>query len=469
MSYKDGIPLLTTFEDEVDDPDDYMLRSVVPKKFCRRRNILLGIVLSLAFVLVVGVAVSVSLGVTLKPGGRPSEGGHGTSETSGSGEGEESSNIIMSMTMPPLPSVDISPLPDTAVETYTFTTATPTSSVLVAPSASEGGSSIVPSGMSSATPTSSSSSTSNPPTMPTPSSTTTAPSTPAPSSKSSIVVLTSASIAVNDTASQAPPTMSPNPSPSPSPLPPTEPPCSNDTQICPSLMDSRMYEFKVLENGLRVVLISDPLTDQEGASVNVAAGSFNDPSNLTGLAHFCEHMLFLGTDKYPEKNMYSNFISTHGGYDNAYTSTQETNYHFRVNAGSLRQPLDMLANFFISPLFTRNSTYSEMFAVSQEHEKNLHSDPWKLWQLLKQVSNPDHPFSQFSTGNFETLNKTGVNDDLQSYYDENYIAKNVSFGNSDKEPRIMDTSQLALAHCNTEWCPLLEGFAVLYVYIGVPI
>jgi insulysin len=175
-----------------------------------------------------------------------------------------------------------------------------------------------------------------------------------------------------------------------------------------------------------VVVISDPLTDLSGASMNVAAGSFNDPSDFEGLAHFCEHMLFLGTVTHPQENLYSNFVSSHGGYDNAYTSTQETNFQFRVNSDYLQTPLDMFAHFFIDPLLSEESTADEMFAVNQEHEKNLHYDPYKLWQLLKEVSNPDHPFHQFSTGNFDTLNKTGVNEQLQEYYHRNYVADNVS-------------------------------------------
>lgn len=55
-----------------------------------------------------------------------------------------------------------------------------------------------------------------------------------------------------------------------------------------------------------------------------------DPWNLPGLAHFCEHMLFLGTDKYPSENEYSKFISSHGGITNAYTATDHTNYHFDI-------------------------------------------------------------------------------------------------------------------------------------------
>lgn len=55
-----------------------------------------------------------------------------------------------------------------------------------------------------------------------------------------------------------------------------------------------------------------------------------DPWDLPGLAHFCEHMLFLGTDKYPSENEYSKFISSHGGITNAYTATDHTNYHFDI-------------------------------------------------------------------------------------------------------------------------------------------
>lgn len=63
---------------------------------------------------------------------------------------------------------------------------------------------------------------------------------------------------------------------------------------------------------------------------NYIVGHLMDPWNLPGLAHFCEHMLFLGTDKYPSENEYSKFISSHGGITNAYTATDHTNYHFDI-------------------------------------------------------------------------------------------------------------------------------------------
>lgn len=62
----------------------------------------------------------------------------------------------------------------------------------------------------------------------------------------------------------------------------------------------------------------------------ICKGSLSDPDELPGLAHFCEHMLFLGTEKYPCENEYNKFLSEHGGGSNAATSSEHTTYYFDV-------------------------------------------------------------------------------------------------------------------------------------------
>jgi hypothetical protein len=202
--------------------------------------------------------------------------------------------------------------------------------------------------------------------------------------------------------------------------------CTIDSQVCPSKLDDRKYRVMTLNNSLRVLLISDPNSNISAAAMDIPAGSFNDPPDYEGLAHFCEHMLFIGTKKYPETNQYSHFLQTHGGRDNAFTSTQNTNYFFNVEADYFSTALDMFAHFFIDPLFSVESVMDEMNAVNAEHQKNLHTDGWKMWQLLKNVSNPLHPFSQFSTGSLETLNKSDVRDRLLHYFNSSYSANTVS-------------------------------------------
>ncbi len=116
--------------------------------------------------------------------------------------------------------------------------------------------------------------------------------------------------------------------------------------------------------------------------MDVHVGHFSDPASLPGLAHFCEHMLFLGTKGYPDENSYSQYLSAHGGeeeagmctsigsefnrptrYDhhqplhttgssNAYTDTEDTVYYFDVDSNFLEGALDRFAWFFKAPLFT---------------------------------------------------------------------------------------------------------------------
>ena len=93
-----------------------------------------------------------------------------------------------------------------------------------------------------------------------------------------------------------------------------------------NLLDDRIYKAITLNNGLRVLLISDSKAVRSAAALDVHVGSFSDPKELPGLAHFCEHMSFLGTKKYPKEDEFSSFLSTHGGNSNAYTDSEDTVY-----------------------------------------------------------------------------------------------------------------------------------------------
>lgn len=200
---------------------------------------------------------------------------------------------------------------------------------------------------------------------------------------------------------------------------------SDDNKVIAPLNDHSSYKVLTLPNQLRVTLVSDPNATSAAAAMDVNAGSFNDPDDIDGLAHFCEHMLFLGTEKYPDKSEYSNFLASHGGYDNAYTSSQHTNYYFGVNLDALEEALDRFAQFFIAPSFNENSTLAEINAVNSEYDKDLNIPGWKSWQLLKNVSNPKHPFSRFNIGSIKTLNISGIRDRLIKYYNTSYSSNQV--------------------------------------------
>jgi insulysin len=186
-------------------------------------------------------------------------------------------------------------------------------------------------------------------------------------------------------------------------------------------LDHREYRRFVLDNGLKVLLVSDPDMNTSAAAMDIGVGSLADPKDRPGLAHFLEHMLFLGTRKYPEEGEYGRFLKSRGGYFNAYTAGDHTNYHFDVHHEAFDGALDRFAQFFIAPLFNPEYTSREIQAVNNEHEKNLLNDDWRQYHLMNTFFDPEHPANHFSTGNAETL-KDVEPATLKAFYERYYSA-----------------------------------------------
>ncbi len=189
--------------------------------------------------------------------------------------------------------------------------------------------------------------------------------------------------------------------------------------------DRSEYRHLVLDNDLRVVLLSDPDLNKSSAAMAIAAGSLMDPADRQGLAHFLEHMLFLGTEKYPGEGEYGNYIRSNGGWSNAYTAGDHTNYHFEINHEAFEGGVDRFAQFFIAPLFTQDFTEREMNAVDSENEKNLEVDSRRIDQVQRDYLRPGHPENHFATGNSLTLE--GIKrEEFIDYYRTHYSANQMA-------------------------------------------
>lgn len=199
--------------------------------------------------------------------------------------------------------------------------------------------------------------------------------------------------------------------------------------------DDRSYRYLRLDNGLRVVLVSDPDGDKAAAALSVAVGSFDNPEDRPGLAHFLEHMLFLGTEKYPEPGAYQEFISAHGGSHNAYTSLERTTYFFDVDAVHLESALDRFAQFFVAPRFDTEYVMREREAVDAEYRLKLQDDARRQGDVLAEVIDPAHPLAKFSVGSRETLadlEGRPVRDELLDFYRHHYSADRMALAVSGK-------------------------------------
>ncbi len=189
----------------------------------------------------------------------------------------------------------------------------------------------------------------------------------------------------------------------------------------PSLAERRISKIR-LKNGLEAILVSDPNARQTAAAMTVNAGSWSEPNAYPGIAHFLEHMLFLGTKKFPNESEYQAYMSEHGGLANAFTANDTTSYLFTVNNDAAEGALDRFSDFFKEPLFNPSGVGRELKAIDQEFNKNIENDDIRELFILKELANPNHPQHRFTAGNSSTLSKVSQ-ETLIDWYKKHYSAE----------------------------------------------
>jgi len=167
----------------------------------------------------------------------------------------------------------------------------------------------------------------------------------------------------------------------------------------------------------------------------VSSGSMSD-DKILGLAHFTEHMLFLGSKKYPNVTFFNDFITSNEGHFNGFTDKDTTAFFYEINREKFEESLDIFLNFFVRPLFKPEYIEKEIFAVNSEYEKNIHSEEKRFDRMFQSLANPYHPFNKFSTGNKQTIKGDFKNDAEKSdliKYELN--TKNIKLINQEKALR----------------------------------
>lgn len=188
--------------------------------------------------------------------------------------------------------------------------------------------------------------------------------------------------------------------------------------------DDREYRVITLPNQIEVMLVSDPSTEKSAASLSVGVGLLQDPMTQQGMAHYLEHMLFLGTEDYPDTKGYSAFMTANGGSQNAYTWLDITNYMFSVNNDAVDEALDRFSDFFKAPMLYPEYTDKEKNAVNAEWSMRREMDFFGQFKLARNLLG-DHPANRFLIGNLESLgDKEGsqLHAETVAFYERYYSA-----------------------------------------------
>ncbi|HLC39082.1 MAG TPA: pitrilysin family protein [Patescibacteria group bacterium] len=185
----------------------------------------------------------------------------------------------------------------------------------------------------------------------------------------------------------------------------------------------KLYQKKIINNGLRLLTIPVKATNVVTVLVLVKAGSRYELDEIAGISHFAEHMFFKGSEKRPSTLAIATAVDAVGGEMNAFTSKEFTGFYIKVSKDYLELALDVLSDLLQAPLFKPKEIEKEKGVIRQEI--NMYEDtPIKYVDDLIEVAlYGDHPLGRLIIGDKKTV--SGLNlEKLKKYLYNLYLAKN---------------------------------------------
>lgn len=181
----------------------------------------------------------------------------------------------------------------------------------------------------------------------------------------------------------------------------------------------------VLSNGMKVLLVEVPKAPVATIQVWYKVGSRNEVMGRAGLSHMLEHMMFKGTNKYPN-GTFSRIIRKNGGIDNAFTSQDFTAYFENLAADRVELALELEADRMQGLLLDAKELQTEREVVKEERRLRNEDDPQgHLVESLFAQAFMSHPYHWPVIGWFADLDAMTL-DDLQRHYDTYYSPNNAT-------------------------------------------
>ncbi|MDU0524004.1 pyrroloquinoline quinone biosynthesis protein PqqF [Pseudomonas aeruginosa] len=159
----------------------------------------------------------------------------------------------------------------------------------------------------------------------------------------------------------------------------------------------------VLPNGLRLHLAHDPAASRAAAWLRVAAGSHDEPSAHPGLAHFLEHLSFLGGAAFPGDERLMPWLQVRGGQVNASTRGRTTDYFFEVTAEHLGAGLARLIDMLARPLLDIDAQRREREVLEAEYLARSADEQTLIDAALALGLPAGHPLRRFAAGRRDSL------------------------------------------------------------------
>jgi zinc protease len=178
----------------------------------------------------------------------------------------------------------------------------------------------------------------------------------------------------------------------------------------------------MLDNGMQVVVIEDHRAPVVTHMVWYRAGSADEPRGTSGVAHFLEHLMFKGT-RTMESGEFSRVVAEQGGYDNAFTSNDQTVYHQRLAADRLELVMRMEADRMRNLILSEEDVATEREVILEERAQRIDSSPEALFsEQIDAALYLNHPYGTPTIGwraEMEALSRQDALDWYRLYYAPN--------------------------------------------------
>ena len=195
-------------------------------------------------------------------------------------------------------------------------------------------------------------------------------------------------------------------------------------------------EWVTLANGLRVSLRHAPRLKRCAATLRVTAGSHDVPRAWPGLAHFLEHLFFLGTERFPAADGLMAYVQRHGGQINASTRERSTDFFFELAPQTFAEGLQRLGDMLARPrlaladqLREREVLHAEFLAWSRDLAAQ------RQFALFAGL-NPEHPLRAFHAGNRYSLPvpNPAFQSALRRFYQDHYHTGQITLSLAGPQP-----------------------------------
>ncbi len=184
-----------------------------------------------------------------------------------------------------------------------------------------------------------------------------------------------------------------------------------------------MYEYKTLDNGIRIIAEKIPHLRSVSIGVWIGNGSRHEDKNINGISHFIEHMLFKGTQKRSAKDI-AYTIDSVGGMINAFTAREYTCFYTKTLDAHAPLAMDVLSDMLFSSLLKNEDIELERNVIYEEIGMYEDSPEDLVFDIASEAVWGDTPLGRTVLGTKESL--ANINSDImRDYIKTHYTSKNI--------------------------------------------